>query len=45
MDMVAMLQSFEKVKSKAAIDLIFPGHDELMYENFPKVAEGVTQLV
>ena len=45
MDMVAMLQSFEKVKSKAAIDMIFPGHDELMYENFPKVAEGITQLV
>ncbi len=45
MDMVAMFQSFEKVKSKAAIDLIFPGHDELMYENYPEVAEGVTQLV
>ena len=45
MDMVAMFQSFEKVKSKAAIDMIFPGHDELMYESYPKVAERVTQLV
>jgi glyoxylase-like metal-dependent hydrolase (beta-lactamase superfamily II) len=45
MDMPAWIQSFDKVKSKAAIGMIFPGHDELMYENFPKVAEGVTQLV
>ena len=45
MDMPAWIQSFEKVKSKAAIDLIFPGHDVLMYKNFPEVAEGVTRLV
>ena len=40
MDMPAWIQSFDKVKSKAAIDLIFPGHDILMSENFPKVAPG-----
>jgi glyoxylase-like metal-dependent hydrolase (beta-lactamase superfamily II) len=45
MDMPAWIQSFDKVKSKAAIDLIFPGHDVLMADNFPEVAEGVTQLV
>jgi len=45
MDMPAWLRSFDKVKSKAPIDLIFPGHDVLMYENFPEVAEGITQLV
>lgn len=45
MDMPAWIQSFDKVKSKAPIDLIFPGHDVLMYQNYPKVAEGVTQLV
>ena len=45
MDMPAWIQSFDKVKSKAPIDLIFPGHDILMHQNFPKVAEGVTRLV
>jgi glyoxylase-like metal-dependent hydrolase (beta-lactamase superfamily II) len=45
MDMPAWIQSFDKVKSKAAIDLIFPGHDILMSENFPKVAQDVTRLV
>lgn len=45
MDMPAWIQSFDTVKSKAAIDLIFPGHDILMHQNFPKVAEDVTRLV
>lgn len=45
MDMPAWIQSFDKVKSKAPIDLIFPGHDVLMHQNFPKVAEDVTRLV
>jgi glyoxylase-like metal-dependent hydrolase (beta-lactamase superfamily II) len=45
MDMPAWIQSFDMVKSKAPIDLIFPGHDVLMYQNYPKVAEGVTRLV
>jgi len=44
-DMPAWIQSFDKVKSKAAIELIFPGHDVLMNKNFPQVAEGVTRLV
>jgi len=45
MDMPAWIQSFDKVKSKAAIELIFPGHDVLMANNYPAVAEGVTRLV
>jgi len=45
MDMPAWIQSFDKVKSKAAIELIFPGHDVLMTDNYPKVADGITQLV
>jgi glyoxylase-like metal-dependent hydrolase (beta-lactamase superfamily II) len=45
MDMPVWIQSFDMVKSKAPIDLIFPGHDVLMYQNYPKVAEGVTRLV
>jgi glyoxylase-like metal-dependent hydrolase (beta-lactamase superfamily II) len=45
MDMPAWLTSFDKVKSKAPLDRIFPGHDILMSQNYPKVAEDVTQLV
>ena len=45
MDMPAWIQSFDKVKSKAAIGLIFPGHDVLMHQGYPKVAEDVTRLV
>jgi glyoxylase-like metal-dependent hydrolase (beta-lactamase superfamily II) len=45
MDMPAWIQTFDKVKSKAAIDLIFPGHDVLMHQGYPIVAENVTRLV
>jgi glyoxylase-like metal-dependent hydrolase (beta-lactamase superfamily II) len=45
MDMPAWIQTFDKVKSKAAIDLIFPGHDVFMDQGYPKVAENVTRLV
>lgn len=45
-DLPAWLQSFDKLRAKAAsLDLIFPGHDVLMFQNFPKVAEDVTRLV
>ena len=45
MDMVRWLGSYEKLRAKAsAIDLIFPGHDVIMLNNFPKVAEDVTRL-
>jgi glyoxylase-like metal-dependent hydrolase (beta-lactamase superfamily II) len=40
------LRSYEKVRSKASSpDLLFPGHDPLLSENYPEVAEGVTELV
>jgi len=45
MDMPAWIDSFDKVKAKAKLELIFPGHDVLMATNYPKVAEGVTRLV
>ena len=45
MDMPAWMRSFDKVKALAPIDLIFPGHDVLMHQNYPKVAEDVTRLV
>jgi len=34
-----------QTEAMAPIDLIFPGHDVLMYQNYPKVADGVTRLV
>lgn len=44
-DMVAWLESFDKLRAKASsIDLIFPGHDVMMLNNYPKVAENVTRL-
>jgi glyoxylase-like metal-dependent hydrolase (beta-lactamase superfamily II) len=40
------LHTYDKLRSAAsANDIIFPGHDVLMYDNYPRVAEGVTQLV
>jgi len=45
-DMVAWLESYDKLRASASsIDLIFPGHDVMMLNNYPKVAEGVTRLV
>ncbi len=45
-DSLACLRSYDKIKAKAAsIDLIFVGHDAKLFTDYPKVAEGVTQLV
>ena len=45
-DMIAWLKSYDKLRAKASsIDLIFPGHDVIMLQNYPKVAEDVTRLV
>ncbi len=45
-DMIGWMESYDKLRAKASsIDLIFPGHDVMMYNNFPKVAENVTRLV
>jgi glyoxylase-like metal-dependent hydrolase (beta-lactamase superfamily II) len=45
MDLAGCLRSFDKLRARAAEELIFPGHDVLMHDAYPKVAEGVTQLV
>jgi len=43
---VALLQTFDKLRARAAsLDLLFPGHDPRLTENYPAVAEGVTRLV
>jgi glyoxylase-like metal-dependent hydrolase (beta-lactamase superfamily II) len=44
-DLVACMRTFDKLKGRvSSIDLLFPGHDRLMSENYPEVAEGVTRL-
>jgi hypothetical protein len=46
MDLVGCLRSFDKLRARAsAPELIFPGHDVLMHDDYPLVADGVTQLV
>ncbi len=45
-DLVGWMNSYEKLRAKASsIDLIFPGHDFLMAENYPQVAKDITRLV
>ncbi|MGQ9695167.1 MAG: N-acyl homoserine lactonase family protein [Thermodesulfobacteriota bacterium] len=45
-DMIAWMKSYDKIRKKAtAIDLIFPGHDPALLENYPKAAEGISRLV
>lgn len=45
-DLLAWMKSYDKLRSKASsAELLFPGHDPLMTENYPQVAEGVTRLV
>jgi glyoxylase-like metal-dependent hydrolase (beta-lactamase superfamily II) len=43
-DMVTWLKSYDKLRARASIDNLFPGHDVLMLANYPKVAEGISQL-
>jgi glyoxylase-like metal-dependent hydrolase (beta-lactamase superfamily II) len=44
-DLVAWMKSFDKAKAKASSpELLFPGHDLGLMEQYPKVAEDVTRL-
>ena len=43
-DMVVWLKSYDKLRSKAPLANLFPGHDTLMLTNYPKAAEDITQL-
>jgi glyoxylase-like metal-dependent hydrolase (beta-lactamase superfamily II) len=38
------LESYDKLRSKAPVENMFPGHDAKMLTDFPKVAEDITQL-
>ena len=45
-DMIAWMKSYDKIRAKASsIDLIFPGHDLALLDNYPNVAEDVSRLV
>jgi glyoxylase-like metal-dependent hydrolase (beta-lactamase superfamily II) len=45
-DLVAWMKTYDKLRARASSgDLLFPGHDRIMSEKYPEVAEGVTRLV
>ncbi|MBY8986668.1 MAG: N-acyl homoserine lactonase family protein [Candidatus Lokiarchaeota archaeon] len=45
-NLVEWMKSYDKLRAKASsMDLLFPGHDPIMTENYPKIAEGITRLV
>jgi glyoxylase-like metal-dependent hydrolase (beta-lactamase superfamily II) len=45
-DLVGWMKTYDKLRAKASsIDLLFPGHDPIMSEKYPELAEGVTRLV
>jgi glyoxylase-like metal-dependent hydrolase (beta-lactamase superfamily II) len=44
-DLVAWMKTYDKLRARASVDLIFPGHDALMLTGYPMVAEDVTRLV
>jgi glyoxylase-like metal-dependent hydrolase (beta-lactamase superfamily II) len=45
-DLVKWMKTYNKLRAKvSSIDLLFPGHDPIMFEDYLKIAEGVTQLV
>jgi len=44
-DLVGWMESYDKLRKKASSpELLFPGHDFLMSDNYPQVAEDVTRL-
>jgi glyoxylase-like metal-dependent hydrolase (beta-lactamase superfamily II) len=43
-DMRAWMDSLDKVRPRAPLENIFPGHDALMATNYPKVAQDITRL-
>ncbi len=45
-DMIAWMKSYDKIKARVTNpELLFPGHDLGLWENYPRVAEDVTRLV
>jgi glyoxylase-like metal-dependent hydrolase (beta-lactamase superfamily II) len=45
-DLVGWMKSFDKLRARVSSpDLLFPGHDILMSEQYPEVAKDITRLV
>ncbi len=44
-DIVAWMESYDKLRSRAPLELLCPGHDEKLFKKYPLVAEGVMWLV
>ena len=45
-DLAAWMRTYDKLRSRvSSMDLLFPGHDILLHENYPEVAPDVTRLV
>jgi erythromycin esterase-like protein len=44
-DLVGWMKTYKLRARASSIDLLFPGHDPIMSENYPELAEGVTRLV
>lgn len=44
-DLIGWMESSDKLRAKASsVDLIVPGHDAGLLQNYPMVAEDVTRL-
>ncbi len=40
------MKTYDKLRERvSSSDLFFPGHDRLLLENYPEVAEDITRLV
>ena len=45
-DLVGWMKTYEKLRERVSSpDLLFPGHDRLLLENYPEVAQDITRLV
>ncbi len=45
-NLVAWLNTYERLRTRVSSqDLLFPGHDPLLTESFPEIADGITKLV
>ena len=45
-DLVGWMKTYDKLRARVSSpDLLFPGHDRLLLENYPQVAEDVARLV
>lgn len=45
-DLVGWMKTYDKLRERVSSpDLLFPGHDRLLLENYPEIAKDITRLV